>query len=185
MNPAWYVGWMSPVPITNNRKPVVSNGFAPGERFINGKLNYAVHLGVDIMFPRSSLDPLGPETDVALGHHGDPGFIAWKGTPIRAAGPGKIWAAERTALGLYVEIDHGQVDGAGMLTFYQHLDTYTHNWTKGEPVMPGTVLGTMGGDPANAPHLRHLHLEVWRPDGKPKGKWSVDPAPYLKVWAQI
>lgn len=184
-----FIGWAWPVPIVNGRHPVVSHEFEAGERYHpDGSLNYAVHLGLDIMFARIATDPVGPSSEVAIprGHTKNLGWIAWKGTPIRAAGPGHVWSAKRTARGLSVQIDHGMVGGHGMLTFYQHLETFDRDWQRGDVVLPGTTLGTMGGDPANEPHLRHLHFEVWIPDGKSRaGDWPVDPAPYLRVWAQV
>jgi len=188
MDPANFIGWMYPVPILNGRKPVISHEFEGGERYLpDGSLNYATHLGVDLMYPRLPSDPTGPATNVAIPKHGNnPGWITYPNTPIRVAGPGKIWRAGTTPLGHFVEIDHGHVAGVGMMTFYQHMTGFAQPWTKGVEVMPGTVLGIMGGDPTNDPHLVHLHFELWLPDGKPKrGDWPVDPAPYLKMWAQV
>lgn len=182
-----FAAWLWPVPITNGRKPVVSHEFDPGPRYLpSGALNYATHLGLDLMFARLPTDPTGPATDVAIPKHGsNPGWITWPGTLVRAAGPGKIWAAKHTALGFSVELDHGKVGGVGMLTFYQHMTAFARDWQHGDVVNAGDVLGTMGGDPTNAPHLRHLHLELWLPDGKPNaGDWPVDPQPYLNVWTQ-
>lgn len=185
-----FVGWMWPVPIVAGRRPVVSHEFQGGPRYLPGThtLNYATHLGLDIMFPRIATDPTGPASDVAIpAHHSrNLGWITWAGTAIRAAGPGKVWEAKQTHLGWSVLVDHGKVGGVGMLTFYQHLAKLARAWTQGDIVLPGTALGIMGGDPSNAPHLRHLHFELWLPDGKPRrGDWPVDPAPYLEIWAQV
>lgn len=185
IDPAAWVGWCWPVLSAHGRFPVVSHEFEPGERYLaDGRLNYAVHLGVDIMFPRWASDPTGPPTDVAIPAHGaNPGWITWPGTKVVAAGPGRIWEAGETALGHSVLIDHGNV---GLLTFYQHMESLARPWSKGDPVFPGLELGTMGGDPSNAPHLRHLHLEVWLPEGKAqRGAWPEDPAPYLAAWARV
>jgi murein DD-endopeptidase MepM/ murein hydrolase activator NlpD len=124
---------------------------------------------------------------VAIPKHGtNPGWIAWPGTQVIAAGPGKVWSAKLTGLGHSVLIDHGSVDGVPMLTFYQHLERFARDWQKGDLVSPGTPLGIMGGDPSNVPHLRHLHFEVWLPEGKAhEGDWPVNPDPYLKMWAQL
>lgn len=183
-----FVGWMWPVPVINGRYPVVSHEFEAGERYLpDGRLNYATHLGLDIMFARIPTDPIGPATDVAIPKHGsNPGWITWPGIGNRAAGPGKIWEAKQTALGYSVEIDHGKVGGVGMLTFYQHMTGFSRDWKRGDVVLPGTELGEMGGDPSNEPHLRHLHFEVWLPDDKHRqSDWPVDPAPFLAMWAKV
>lgn len=186
---AAFVGWMWPIPILNGRRPVASHEFDAGARYNpDGSLNYAVHLGLDLMYPRIATDPLGPATDVAIpAHHtANLGWITWPGIGVQAAGPGHVWTAGHTALGWSVEVDHGKVDGVGLVTFYQHLTRFARPWKRGDVILPGTELGEMGGDPSNAPHLRHLHFELWLPDGKAhRQDWPVDPAPYLRLWAQV
>ncbi len=188
MNPATFIGWMWPVPIRDGRKPVISHEFEAGARYLpSGALNYATHLGLDIMYQRIASDPTGPPNYVAIPKHGsNPGWITYPHTTVRSAGPGKIWDAKVTKLGHSIQIDHGHVDGVGLITFYQHLTEFAQPWKKGDPVLPGTALGTMGGDPMNSPHLTHLHFEVWLPDGKARaGDWPVDPAPFLTMWSQV
>lgn len=188
IDPDDYIGWIWPLLSSHGRFPVISHEFEAGARYLpDGSLNYAVHLGVDLMFPRWTSDPTGPATDVAIPKHGaNPGWITWPGTKVVAAGPGHIWEAKQTALGRSVLVDHGKAAGVPMLTFYQHMEAFERPWQRGDAVFPGLPLGTMGGDPSNAPHLRHLHFELWLPDGKPRqGDWPVDPAPYLAAWAKI
>jgi murein DD-endopeptidase MepM/ murein hydrolase activator NlpD len=190
VDPANFIGYLWPVPHSEDgRYPVVSHEFEPGPRYLPGTqtLNYATHLGVDIMYPRIASDPTEPATHVAVPAHGkNPGWITFDRTPVRAVGPGKIWSAKQTALGHSVTIDHGDVGGVGMLTFYQHMSSFAREWAKGDTVIPGLQLGTMGGDPMNAPHLIHLHLEIWLPsNGRDPGEWPVDPAPYLAHWAKV
>jgi murein DD-endopeptidase MepM/ murein hydrolase activator NlpD len=183
-----FVGWMWPVFSSHGRFPVVSHEFEAGERYKpDGSLNYAVHLGLDIMFQRWASDPTGPATDVAIPKHGtNQGFITWPGTKVVCVGPGKVWEAGETKLGHHVLVDHGKVGGVGLLTYYQHLESFARPWQRGDAVFPGLALGVMGGDPSNEPHLRHLHFEVWLPDGKPdQGDWPVDPQPYLDAWAKL
>ncbi len=188
MNPAAYIGWLNPLPIHLGRHPVVSHEFEGGERYLpSGALNYATHLGLDLMYPRLATDPTGPPSRVALFKHGlNPGYINWPGIGVRCPGPGRIWDAKITKLGHSVTIDHGKVDGVGMLTFFQHMTGFARPWRQGDILLPGMVLGEMGGDPSNEPHLIHCHLEVWLPDGKARaGDWPVDPMPYLKMWSQV
>jgi hypothetical protein len=193
-NAADWHGWVWPVAaLPDGRVPVVSQGFTPGERFKRDAeghlvLDYSHHHGLDIMFQWSDGDPTEPGSDVAMFRTkpGQPrrGFIAPPGALVIAAGPGKIWAAGPSKLGLHVQIDHGIVGGAGGVnTFYQHLESWARDWKRGDIVEPGTVLGRMGGDPANVPHLRHLHFELWFPrKGTSSPEWPTDPEPYMRSW---
>lgn len=190
--PEDWTNWVWPVaPLPDGRAPVISQGYKPGQRFkiVDGKrvLDYATHLGVDIMYRWRAGDPTGPATDVALvkGRTPSVGYYAPPGAKVRAAGPGKVWATNETALGLSVTIDHGKVgpDGIPVVSFYQHLETYAREWRKGDIVAAGDELGDMGGDPANRPHLRHLHFELWFPAASSsQASWPADPAVYMKHW---
>lgn len=174
-----FIGWLWPVGLAHGRYPVISHEFEAGARYKpDGSLNYATHLGVDLMYPRQPGDEGSPR--LLSAHH-----RSWDDVRVMAAGPGNVWEAGETALGHHVLVDHGKVGGIGMLTFYQHLARLERPWKRGDAVFPGLPLGIMGGDPANMPHLVHLHFEVWLPDGKPKPEWPVDPAPYLDRWVKL
>lgn len=179
-------GWVWPVPVYQGRTPTISHEFKAGSRYGgDGKLNYGAHLGVDVMFRRKPSDPSGPPDTVAIPQGGtNPGWISPVGTPVVAAGPGKIWSSGTTALGHFVQIDHGNVGSAGGVnTFYQHLSSLAKPWKKGDDVRAGEVLGTMGGDPSNVPHLRHLHFELWFPRaGLSNEQWAHDPEPFMRTW---
>lgn len=185
-------GWVWPVaPLNDGRAPVVSQGYKPGARFkvVDGKrvLDYATHLGLDIMFPWREGDPIAPPTDVVTrtSPRGRWGYYAPSGAKVRSAGPGKVWSVQETSLGLSVTIDHGKVGPSEMpvVSFYQHLETYAKSWQKGDVVAAGDELGDMGGDPANRPHLRHLHFELWFPAASSsQASWPADPAGYMKHW---
>lgn len=180
-NPNDWKGWVWPVPVNGNRIPIVSHGFEGGNPINpDGTLNYSTHLGLDVMYPRLDGDPIGPADTVAKSGK----FISPIGTQIIAAGPGTIWNAGLTPLGHFIQIDHGNVGTAGGTnTFYQHLDSFNRDWKKGDRVQAGDVLGTMGGDPSNIPHLRHLHFELWFPRaGMDTNSWRIDPAPYMRFW---
>jgi murein DD-endopeptidase MepM/ murein hydrolase activator NlpD len=111
----------------------------------------------------------GPRLHPILGfvrmHHGvDVG--ARTGTPVRAAGPGKvIRAGNAGAYGNLVAIDHGD----GSETRYAHLSKTLVE--TGATVRRGEVIGEVGNTGlSTGPHL-HFELRV---DGSP-----VDPAPWL------
>lgn len=81
--------------------------------------------------------------------HGGEDFSAPKGTPVFAAGRGRVALAENLFFsGLTVVIDHG----LGLYTFYGHLDTLAVK--PGEMVEAGTQLGTVGETGrVTGPHL--------------------------------
>ncbi len=173
-----WVGWVWPVPIWQGRVPVTSQEYKPGPREQKG-----VHLGNDIMFPKRAGDPPG-----RVRHDASPGHIAPEGTPIIAAGPGRIWGTYNTSYGLSILIDHGAVgDAGGVTTFYQHLASFAKPWRKGDEVRAGDLLGTMGFDPTHdSQQLRHLHFELNFPRATvPHGQWPQDPAPYMRFWRKI
>jgi murein DD-endopeptidase MepM/ murein hydrolase activator NlpD len=97
---------------------------------------------------------------------------AKRGTPVRAAGEGKIIdATERyrgsVDWGKVVVIDHGH----GLVTRYAHLDSYLVR--KGDRVEAGDIIGAVGSTgKATGPHL---HFEVIE-DGK-----TIDPSPVLAL----
>lgn len=171
INPSDWSGWVWPVPIWQGRVPTISDGFSSVET-----ADHRQHLGVDVTFKKLPGDPSG-----VIQHDATAGFISPLGTPIIAAGPGKIWSAKETELGHSIQIDHGKVGSAGGVnTFYQHLDSFSRNWQKGDIVHAGDLLGTMGYPPEGY-HFRHLHFELWFP----VRKFARDPAPYMRHWRKI
>lgn len=186
--PDWY-GWVWPVPYFEGREPIISHAFEEGERYNpDGTLNKMAHMGVDIMFRRGISDPTEPKDAVAIPKNGkNPGYIAPKGTPIIAAGPGKILRCGTSPRGMWIQIDHGKVGKFGNVhTFYQHLDSYSRPWKKGDKVLSGQLLGTMGGDPSTGQKLRHLHFELWKPVvGKSNNDWPVNPGVIMGKWGKL
>lgn len=178
--PADWLGWVWPVPIVNSRIPTISDGFSASEGVRDGK-KYRKHLGVDIMFPKREGDPKGKVKHDASVH-----FIAPKGTPIVAAGPGKVWDAGVDSYGHWVLIDHGMVshNAGGVTTRYAHLERLERPWKRGDEVHAGTILGLMGYAPQNdGEQLRHLHFELKFPRSNiPQTLWSQNPAPYMRWW---
>lgn len=162
--------WVWPVPRWQGRAPVISDGFGsprPG----------MLHQGVDVMFARISTDPFP-----VGGVNGSRGYVMPNAWPAVAASDGVLWSAQRSPRGYAVVIDHGSV-----ATFYQHLETLLVPETSPQrgmsraqriPIRAGQPLGVIGGDPLNAPHLKHLHFELW-----PAGPQSaIDPARTMASW---
>jgi murein DD-endopeptidase MepM/ murein hydrolase activator NlpD len=92
-------------------------------------------------------------------------FAAGTGTPIVAAGDGRIAEIGRqSGYGKLVRIDHR----SGYSTVYAHMSRFARGLTEGSPVRQGQVIGYVGSTGlATGPHL---HYEVLR-DGS-----HIDPA---------
>ena len=88
------------------------------------------------------------------------------GTPIRAAGAGRVvFAGDRGGYGLCVVVDHGD----GLSTLYAHQNRLLVD--KGDPVAAGQAVGLSGSTGRSTGP--HLHFEVRR-DGQ-----AVNPQEYL------
>ncbi len=111
---------------------------------------------------------LGPDRPA----HEGVDILAVRGTPVHAAGGGKVISASNRykgsdAWGNMVVIDHGH----GLVTRYAHLDSYSVR--KGDRVSAGEVIGAVGSTgKVTGPHL---HFEVLK-DGAP-----IDPSPVAGV----
>lgn len=81
-----------------------------------------------------------------------------------------------TGMGNSVIIQHA----LGWATYYTHLSSLAVR--RGDVVHAGQMLGTIGANPLNGEHLKHLHFEMWK-GGKRSG--AVDPAPYLASWTRV
>lgn len=105
------------------------------------------------------------------GHHtgvdftGSKGGAAFEGTPIHAAGPGKVEAVEHGgAYGNHVTIDHGKIDGDHIETLYAHMSRVA-KLEVGQVVNTSTVIGYVGHTGnvfPRGPGGSHLHFEVHR-----------------------
>ncbi len=108
--------------------------------------------------------------DKTVKFHSGIDIAAPTGTPVKAAGAGKIVAAttrynDSDAWGNVVVIDHGH----GLVTRYAQLDSYIVH--KGDSVVAGDLIGSVGATGrATGPHL---HFEVLL-DGD-----NIDPAPVI------
>ena len=80
-------------------------------------------------------------------------YAAPVGTPVRAAGDGRIrFAGRRGGYGNVVEIEHTR----NIVTVYGHLSRFAHGTRVGEPVTQGTVIAYVGmTGMATGPHLHY------------------------------
>lgn len=163
--------WVHPVPSLDGRVGVTSNEFRARDSS-DGKARQ--HLGVDLMYRRRDTRDL-----IALFPTGTPGgtplFFMPEHVPALAASAGLVVHAGMTAVGNAVIVQHA----IGWATYYAHLATLAVQ--KGDSVVAGQTIGTIGASPQDAAHLRHLHFELWK-GGVRSG--AVDPDPYLAAWSR-
>ena len=94
------------------------------------------------------------------------------GTPIRAAGAGRVITADVTGgYGNLVEVEHGN----GLVSRYAHLSAI--QVAVGASVTPGTVVGLLGSTGRSTGP--HLHYET-RLNGGP-----LDPMRFIQAGAQL
>lgn len=99
-------------------------------------------------------------------------FEAQTGTPIHAAGGGRVKTADWVSeLGYVVEIDHGN----GLLTRYAH--TSKMHVKAGDLVVPGQLIAAVGSTGRSTGP--HLHFEILH-----NGRF-VDPAYYLNIGSVV
>jgi hypothetical protein len=165
--------WVWPVPSLGDRHATISDGFGSRRRNPNGSSR--PHLGADLMFRRRTrtdlADSYRPHTP-----NGTPWFFMPDGVPALAAAAGEVRLARRLSTGYSVVIVH---EGA-WATYCTHMSALTV--AGGAHVVAGQVIGTVGADPHDGAHLKHLHFELWR-HGKQSG--VVDPARYLAAWDRV
>jgi len=163
--------WQWPVPLWGDYSPVVSDGWGSNRRTLDGKPR--IHRGVDIMYPRKSVDD-----QAATFPRSTAGGSRWHfmptGIAVLAARAGRVVYAERGPRGHAVTVKHAD----RWTTFYQHLARLLV--AVGDQVAAGEVLGELGGDPTQTPPLRHLHFEVRDPRGL-----AIDPKPHLLTWPRV
>ncbi|MDN3519096.1 M23 family metallopeptidase [Aquisalimonas lutea] len=102
-------------------------------------------------------------------------FAARHGTPVVAAGSGRVVRASRYgSFGKYVRIRHDPE----FETAYAHLSRYANGLTAGDQVRQGQVIGYVGASgTATGPNL---HYEVLR-DGAPVNPRTLDLPPSQKL----
>ena len=159
--------WVFPVPALGDRRAEVSDGW--GSPRDGGKRK---HLGADVMFRRrhaldqTALYPPGTP-------HGSLHYFMPDHVPALAIGPGLVTQARRTPRGGTVTIRHAD----GWTSYYTHLASLAVEL--GQVVAAGDALGTIGGDPTDPRHLKHLHVELWADHLRSR---AIDPGPWLRRW---
>jgi murein DD-endopeptidase MepM/ murein hydrolase activator NlpD len=132
-----------------------------------------------MVFPVSGPHTIGDGFGTARSGHSHQGqdIFAACGTPLVAISRAKVkWVSYQGSAGNYVVIRNKKLKQDYM---YAHLATRAPV-TKGQVVMPGQQVGTVG-QTGNARGC-HLHFELWL------GRWyrgghPVDPLPYLQSYA--
>lgn len=90
--------------------------------------------------------------------HAGTDFRAYCGTPIYAAAAGTVqWARYVSGFGNQVLINHGTVDGANLMTSYNHFSKFAV--ATGESVSKGQLVGYSGTTGTST--ACHLHFEVY------------------------
>lgn len=111
--------------------------------------------------------------------HGALDIMAKRGTPVIAAGDGRIAKVYRHGLGGLCVY---QYDAAGQYVYYYaHLDRFAEGLTEGLRVRRGDPIGYVGSTGNASPTAPHLHFALIRLDES--AKWykgvPVNPYPYL------
>ncbi len=165
--------WVFPVPSLGDRHAVISDGFGSPRTEPDGRKH--VHLGADLMFRRRDVRDLiavYPPATV----NGTKGYFMPDGVPALAASAGVVAHARSTPVGYTVIVRHP----SGWATYYTHLSALAVQ--QGSDVAAGQPVGIIGGSPADGPHLKHLHFELWQRSTR---SGVVDPAPYLAAWSRV
>lgn len=119
------------------------------------------------------VSPFGPRRHLMLRLsvlHTGVDFAAQKGDPVMAAADGVVVeAGAQPERGNVVVLDHGEVSGAKISTWYTH--NLEHRVKVGQQVKRGDVIALAGSTGHSAGP--HVHFEV-RVDGQP-----VDPGPWF------
>lgn len=161
--------WLHPVPTISDRLAVISSPFRA-----QASSDTREHLGVDLMYRRRDARDL-----IAAYPPGTAGgsalFFMPENIPALAASAGTVSFAGITPVGNTVIVRHPN----GWATYYTHLATLAVR--RGDVVVGGQMLGTIGASPDDAAHLRHLHFELWQ--GATRAG-AIDPAPYLAAWSR-
>ena len=106
-------------------------------------------------------------------------YAAVRGTPVRAAGDGKVISATRNeASGKFIVLQHGE----RYTTKYLHLSNFAKNIKRGATVKQGQVIGFVGSTGwATGPHL-HYEFLVAGTHQNPRTVKLPDAAPVAPIY---
>jgi murein DD-endopeptidase MepM/ murein hydrolase activator NlpD len=186
VSPGWGPGWMWPIPDLLMAPPL-HESLIPAAISQEFRATAPAHLGVDLMY-RSWNDRLNPRQGgpAHIGIEFFPrddvsppyGWFAPEDTPVCAAKAGTVWSVQESPRGWSVVVDHGPP----WATFYQHLAKVSPGISRGARVEAGSQLGTMGSDPTDPQHVRHLHFATWYHGAGDDS--SVDPSEAMHSWSR-
>jgi murein DD-endopeptidase MepM/ murein hydrolase activator NlpD len=170
VSPAWGQGWVWPIPDLLMAPPLAASVIpATISQEFRGRDAASPHFGVDLMYRSAGGDKSWLD---------GASWFAPAGTPVCAAKSGTVWSVDLTPRGWAIVLDHTPP----WATFYQHLDAVNPRISRGAVVKAGDQLGTMGADPTDAEHVRHLHFAAWYHGAGDAA--SVDPAEAMQGWAR-
>ncbi len=171
-------GWLWPVPHWNGEAPKISDNFKRHE-----KDGHRQHLGADIMFRNPSKMKRNIPENTPWYH------MPSDTVPMLAMGPGHVWFAGKTTTGYTVKIDHHNLAGFALITYYTHMSELfipEHDGPDGMEVFPGMQLGFVGNSPKGPSDPNHCHMEMWDYDvGGPRVQRAMDPGKYLPYFGQL
>jgi murein DD-endopeptidase MepM/ murein hydrolase activator NlpD len=134
--------------------PSISQGYRPQRIELSGKNTSSIHEGIDI--------------------------IAKAGTPVIAPAAGIVISSYfEPFYGSRVVIDHGK-DENGMFIKSRYFHLKKRLVKKGEKVVRGQKIGTMGRTGLLSAGISHLHYEIWR--GVKPGQSIFKPMNPHKFW---
>jgi len=107
------------------------------------------------------------------------------GTPVKSTTYGVV---ELKGWNLYGGWRIGIRDIHNIYHYYGHLNGYNDDFSIGDIVKPGDVLGSVGSSGYGPPGTSgkfppHLHYGMYKDNGR--NEWSFDPYPYLRKWEKM
>ena len=124
-------------------------------------------------------DGIVKRRECGQGHCGDD-ITGPIGRPIVAVSDGIVVHVDRSRLGAdkhsgrYVKLEHAD----GTTTSYMHLNAIVAGLERGDRVMAGQQIGTLGNTAVHSAPP-HLHFAVTVPNANGTSERYIDPAPYL------
>lgn len=106
-------------------------------------------------------------------------YAAPTGTPVRAAGDGRVrFVGQKGGYGNVIELDHAR----GISTLYGHLSRFAKGLRPGQRVQQGSIIGYVGSSGlATGPHL-HYEYRVHGVHKNPQTVSLVDASPIDPKW---